>query len=95
MILSIDWKQLAGAISVIAILNGAYIWVLYHVLRDKMDGVYMTKEKCEANHKVTDMALVNMRDDISEMKDTNNKILEILLEASNVIGRPKKRNNKR
>lgn len=81
----VDWKQIGAFIGVVTVVNGGYMWILYHKFRDKLDGVYMKKDECEANHKVTDMAIVSMRDDIKEMKNTNNQILGILLEAKNVL----------
>lgn len=94
--MEIDWKQAASFLAALAAINGGYMWILYHKFRDKLDDVYMKKTECESNHKVTDMAIVGMRDDIKEMKDTNKQILGILLEArANVLPTDQKPKRKR
>ena len=84
----IDWKQLAGFLAVMGLIIGGIWWVIYHKLRDELDGVYMSKDECNSNHKVTDVKLVEMRDDIREMKDTNKQILSVLLEAKASVFTP-------
>ena len=85
VVVSIDWKQLAGFITVMVAAFSGLFWVIYHKLKDKLDGVYMTKKECKSTHQVTDVKLVEMRDDIKEMKDTNKQILKVLLESRDVF----------
>lgn len=78
-----NWGEAAAFISVVTALIGAGFVILYLFLRSKMDGVYVKYDQCKSKHEVSDVMIKSLRDDISEMKNTNNKILDILLEARN------------
>lgn len=85
-----NWGEAAAFITVISTILTAGFIVLYLILRNKMDGVYVKHDQCGSKHEVTDVVVKALRDDISEMKDTNNQILGILLEARNgLLSKPK------
>jgi hypothetical protein len=77
----VDWLILTAMASVFSALIGFYVKYILDQQRSSNDERYMRKVECVNNRKVSDMAILAMREDISEMRKLTEKMLGVLLGA--------------
>jgi len=76
---------ISAIVTLIITMSGGLYWILKHKIMEEMYKVFVHKNACRDNHKVTDVMIKAMKEKMDDVGEKVNKIVDYLMTGKRIV----------